>query len=73
MTKNEIFRKFLKNPELQEAVGMDEDKLMELDLSGIHENKLLEIIKQTILFTEREGDVDATGRRINQYFKSTQL
>lgn len=73
MLKNEIFKKFLANAELQEFVDLDKNKLMNLDLSGFNENKLLEVIKNTILFTDNPEDIDSTARRINQYFKNQQL
>jgi hypothetical protein len=69
MNRNEIFKKFLNNPELRKKVSLNEKQLGKLDLFSNTENKLLEVIKTTILHTENGDTIDLSARRINQFFK----
>ncbi|MEX1013569.1 MAG: hypothetical protein WDZ80_00215 [Candidatus Paceibacterota bacterium] len=69
MNQNQIFKKFLQNPVLKEKLSMSKSQIDKLDLFAITEDKLLEVIKTVILYTENGDSIDLSSRRINQLFK----
>lgn len=69
MLKNDIFKKFLQNPELKEKTGLTDKQIEKIDLFSYTEDKVLEVIKTAILHSENGDDVDLTARKVNQLFK----
>jgi hypothetical protein len=68
MNKNEVFRNFLKNPIIKEKMNLDY-KLNSLDLYSPSPNRLIDVIKTTILNLDDEQDKDTVARKINLSFK----
>ena len=71
MNKNEIFRKFLDNPFLQEKVNLTESQLKTIDLHSTSPNRLIDVIKTTIIHYEIGQSTDLVARKILQSFKSS--
>ena len=69
MIKNEIFTKFLQNPLLKEKVKMTDKQLNSLSLYSDSPNRLIDVIKTTILNLDCDQSTDAVARKINQSFK----
>ena len=69
MIKNEIFTKFLQNPLLKEKVKMNDKQLNSLTLYSDSPNRLIDVIKTTIINLESDQTTDAVARKINQSFK----
>lgn len=69
MNKNEIFRKFLQNPAIKEKVGLTNSQLKSIDLYSNSSNRLIDVIKTTVLNLEEGQSVDMVARKINQSFK----
>jgi hypothetical protein len=69
MIKNEIFTKFLQNPLLKEKVKMTDKQLNSLNLYSDSPNRLIDVIKTTILNLDCDQSTDAIARKINQSFK----
>lgn len=69
MNKNEIFRKFMQNPLIKEKVDLTDKQLQSIDLFNETPNRLIDVIKTTILHLESEQSVDLVARKINQSFK----
>lgn len=69
MIKNEIFTKFLQNPLLKEKVKMTDKQLNSLNLYSDSPNRLIDVIKTTILNLDCDQSTDAVARKINQSFK----
>ncbi len=69
MNKNDVFRNFLKNPITNEKYKISEFHLKSIDLYQPSPNRLIDVIKTTILNLEHENDIDAVARKINQSFK----
>jgi len=69
MNKNEIFTKFLKNPLINEKVDLTEEQLNSLNLYSISSNRLIDVIKTTILNLDGDQSIDVVARKINQSFK----
>ena len=69
MNRNEIFSKFLQNPYLKENVDLNEEQLKSLKLNMPSPNRLIDIIKTTILNLGHNQSPDVIARKINQSFK----
>jgi hypothetical protein len=69
MNRNEIFRKFLQNPLIREKVDLTEKQLNTIDLHSNSTNRLIDVIKTTILHLESDQSTDIVARKINQSFK----
>lgn len=69
MNKNEVFQKFLQNPLLKEKTGLSESRLKTMNLSSPSSDRLIDVIKTTILHLEDSESVDTVARKINQSFK----
>lgn len=69
MNRNEIFRKFLQNPLIREKVDLTEKQLNTIDLHSNTNNRLIDVIKTTILHLDSELSTDIVARKINQSFK----
>jgi hypothetical protein len=69
MNKNEVFQKFLQNPLLKEKTGLSETRLKTMNLSSSSSDRLIDVIKTTILHLEDSESVDTVARKINQSFK----
>jgi len=69
MNKNEIFRKFMQNPLIKEKVDLTDKQLMSIDLFNETPNRLIDVIKTTILHLESDQSIDLVARKINQSFK----
>ena len=69
MNKNEVFRKFIQNPLLQEKVEINENRLKTMDLSTTCSDRLIDVIKTTILNLDDTDSIDLVARKINQSFK----
>ncbi len=69
MNKNEVFQKFLQNPLLREKTGLSESRLKTMNLSTPSSDRLINVIKTTILHLEDSESVDTVARKINQSFK----
>ena len=69
MNKNEVFQKFLQNPLLREKTGLSEDQLKSLNLSSPCSDRLIDVIKTTLLHLDDNESVDTVARKINQSFK----
>lgn len=69
MNKNEVFQKFLQNPLFKEKTGFSEAKLKSMNLSSPSSDRLIDVIKTTILHLEDNESVDIVARKINQSFK----
>lgn len=69
MNKNEVFQKFLQNPLLREKTGLSENKLKSMNLSSPSSDRLIDVIKSTILHLEDSESIDTVARKINQSFK----
>ncbi len=69
MNKNEVFQKFLQNPLLKEKTGLSESRLETMNLSSPSSDRLIDVIKTTILHLEGSESVDTVARKINQSFK----
>ena len=69
MNKNEAFQKFLQNPLLREKTGLSESRLKTMNLSSPSSDRLINVIKTTILHLEDSESVDTVARKINQSFK----
>lgn len=69
MNKNEVFQKFLQNPLLREKTGLSESRLKTMNLSSPSSDRLINVIKTTILHLEDSESVDTVARKINQSFK----
>jgi hypothetical protein len=70
MTKNDVFKRFLKNPDVREQLEMTDAQVNKLDLYQPTGDKLLEVIKTAILGTEGTDSIDFSARRINQFLKN---
>lgn len=69
MNKNDVFRKFIQNPLLKEKVDLSEAKLKSMDLSTPCSERLIDVVKTTILNLDDLDSVDSVARKINQSFK----
>lgn len=69
MNKNEIFTKFLQNPMIKEKVDLSEDQLKSLTLYSDTSNRLIDVIKTTIVNLDSDLSIDVVARKINQSFK----
>lgn len=69
MNKNEVFRNFLKNPAIKGKVNLPDYKIKSLDLYSPSPNRLIDVIKTTILNLDDEKDKDTVARKINLSFK----
>jgi hypothetical protein len=69
MNKNEVFRKFIQNPLLKEKIELTENQLKLMDLSTPCSNRLIDVIKTTIINLDDTESVDLVARKINQSFK----
>lgn len=69
MNKNDVFRKFIQNPILKEKVDLSDTKLKSMDLSTPCSDRLIDVIKTTILNLDDPESVDLVARKINQSFK----
>jgi hypothetical protein len=69
MNKNEIFRKFLDNPLLKEKTNLTEKQLNSIDLHTCSPNRLIDVIKTTIIHFESDQSTDLVARKILQSFK----
>lgn len=69
MNKNEIFRKFLQNPLILEKVDLTKKQLESLDLYTNSPNRLIDVIKTTVLHLDSDQTTDVVARKINQSFK----
>ncbi len=69
MNKNEIFRKFMQNPLIKEKTGLTELQLQSISLFNDTPNRLIDVIKTTILNLESDQSIDSVARKINQSFK----
>lgn len=69
MNKNEVFQKFLQNPLLREKTGLSENQLKSMNLSSPSSDRLIDIIKTTLLHLEDSESIDTVARKINQSFK----
>lgn len=67
MIKNDIFRKFIENPQIKEYI--DDSKLKKVDLYTKSPNRLIDVLKTTILSLEDNQSNDVIARKINQSFK----
>lgn len=73
MNKNEIYRKFLQNPLIKEQLGMNDHQLQSLDLHSPSPNRLIDVIKTTILHLDGDLSIDVVARKINQSFKRERI
>ena len=73
MNKNEVFRKFIQNPLLKEKVEINESRLKTMVLSTPCSDRLIDVIKTTILHLDDTDSVDLVARKINQSFKKEVL
>ncbi|MDX8338775.1 hypothetical protein SLH46_06260 [Draconibacterium sp. IB214405] len=69
MNQNQVFKNFIKNPDLKEYVDISENQMKKMDLFNPSSDKLIEVIKTVILHTEDESSIDLSARRVNQLFK----
>jgi len=69
MNKNEIFRKFMENPQIRDKVDLSESQLKKIDLYTESPNRLIDVIKTTIINLESDQSIDIIARKINQSFK----
>lgn len=69
MNKNEIFTKFLQNPLIREKVDLTEKQLQSINLYSNSPNRLIDVIKTTILHLDSDQSTDVVARKINQSFK----
>lgn len=69
MNKNEVFRKFLQNPLLKKKVDISEQQINSMDLHSPSPNRLIEVIKTTILHLDNDQSTEVVARKINQSFK----
>jgi len=69
MNKNEIFTKFLQNPLIREKVDLTEKQLHSINLYSNSPNRLIDVIKTTILHLDSDQSIDVVARKINQSFK----
>lgn len=69
MNKNEIFRKFLENPLINEYVDLTEEQIHSIDLRSNSTNRLIDVLKTTILHLDSDQSTDIVARKINQSFK----
>lgn len=69
MNRNEIFKKFLLNPQLKEQIDLNEKQIASMTLYTDTSNKLIEVIKTTIMHLEDTQSIDTVARKVNQFFK----
>jgi len=69
MNKNVVFRNFLKNPIINEKYNLSDYQLKSIDLYKPSPNRLIDVLKTTILNLGDEQDIDSVARKINQSFK----
>lgn len=69
MNKNEIFKKFLQNPLIKEKVDLTEEQICSINLYSNSPNRLIDVIKTTVLNLEDDQSIDVVARKINQSFK----
>jgi hypothetical protein len=69
MNKNEVFRNFLKNPLIKDYLDYSDKQLQAMNLQSNSPNRLIDVIKTTIINLEDEETVDLVARKINQSFK----
>ena len=69
MIKNVLFRKFMQNPQIKEYVDLSDSQLKKIDLQTSSPNRLVDVIKTTILNLEDDQSNDVIARKINQSFK----
>ena len=69
MNKNQIFKKFLQNPLIQDKIGISKTQLKKLDLHTPCEDPLIDVIKTAILHMEGIESKDLVARKINQLLK----
>lgn len=69
MNKNEIFTKFLQNPLIKEKVDLTDKQLKSINLYSNSPNRLVDVIKTTILHLDGDQSIDVVARKINQSFK----
>jgi hypothetical protein len=69
MNKNEIFTKFLQNPLIKEKVDLTDKQLKSINLYSNSPNRLVDVIKTTILHLDSDQSIDVVARKINQSFK----
>lgn len=73
MNKNELFRRFIENPLIKEKIDITDDQILNLDLYSPSSNRLVNVIKSTILHLEKDQSIDLVARRINLTFKKDAL
>lgn len=69
MNKNEIFAKFLQNPMINEKVDLTEEQLRSMNLYSSSSNRLIDVIRTTIIHLDHDQSIDTVARKINQSFK----
>lgn len=69
MIKNDVFRKFMQNPEIKNHLDLTDSQLKRIDLYANSPNRLIDVIKTTILSLEDDQSNDVIARKINQSFK----
>lgn len=69
MNKNEIFTKFLQNPLIKEKIDLTDKQLKSINLYSNSPNRLIDVIKTTILHLDSDLSTDVVARKINQSFK----
>lgn len=69
MNKNEIFSKFLQNPLIKEKTDLTDKQLNSLNLYANSPNRLIDVIKTTIIHLDDDQSTDVVARKINQSFK----
>lgn len=74
MNKNQIFREFLKNPDLRELIDIREEDLKNYDLyTNVEKYPILEVIKTVLNNLDDETTVDKTSKLITKRIKSLGL
>lgn len=73
MNKNEIFKRFIENPLIKEKIDITNDQIMDMDLHTPSSNKLVNVIRTTIIHLDKDQSVDLIARRINLTFKKDVL
>jgi hypothetical protein len=69
MNKNEVFRNFLNNPLIKNYLDYSDKQLQSMNLQSNSPNRLIDVIKTTIINLDEEQSVDLVARKINQSFK----
>lgn len=69
MNKNEIFRKFLQNPHMRDQIDFSEKQIDSMTLYNETSNKLIEVIRITIIHLDEAQSTDVIARKVNQFLK----